>query len=221
MSPDDPRHGTTRGYHAGCHEPCCRRAMARYEKAGRLARLNGGLAVPALGSQRRLQALMRLGWSSHAIAAAAGLKHRNHTLRILNGQKGKPTVWVQKSTDKWVREVYDKLSMQVPTGAHANRTRAHAERMGWPPPLAWDDIDNPNEKPRTLTKREGVWDDQIDEAVVDRVVNEMRRPRKLTRAESAEVVRILLSRGVSTHVIANDYGVKAERYVTLGDREAS
>lgn len=119
--------------------------MARYEKAGRLARLRGGRAVPALGAQRRLQALMRLGWSSHRIATEAGLPHRNHVWRILHGQKGKPTTWIQRSTDEWVREVYDRLSMTVPEGRYVARTRAYAERMGWPPPLAWDDIDNDQE----------------------------------------------------------------------------
>lgn len=145
--PDDPRHGTTRGYHAGCHEACCRAAMARYEKASRLARLRGGRSVSALGAQRRLQALMRLGWSSNAIAVAADLPHRNHVWRIVNGQNGKPTTWLQLSTDRWVRDVYDRLSMEIPSGPYANRTRLFAERNGWPPPLAWVDIDDPNERP--------------------------------------------------------------------------
>jgi hypothetical protein len=153
MSPEDPRHGTTRGYHGGCREACCKRAMARYEKACRLDRLRGGRAVPALGAQRRLQALMRLGWSSHAIAAAAGLRHRNHVWRIINGQKGKPTVWIQRDTDQWVREVYERLSMTVPQGGYSNRTRAHAERKGWPPPLCWDDPDTDPE-PRGIRDRE-------------------------------------------------------------------
>lgn len=212
MSPDDPRHGSTRGYHAGCHEECCRRAMARYEKAGRLARLNGGLAVPALGAQRRLQALMRLGWSSHAIAVEAGLPHRNHVWRIINGQKGRPTVWVQRSTDQWVREVYERLSMRLPTTHYVGRTRAHAERMGWPPPLAWDDIDDPDERPATTVSGTGGREDHLDHAVVWRVVNGDARPRQLTRAEATEVTRILTSRGVSGHALERDYGIKAERY---------
>jgi hypothetical protein len=147
MSPDDPRHGTTAGYHAGCRDLCCRRAIARYEKAGRLARLEGGRAVPAIGSQRRLQALMALGWSSNAIAIHAGLRHRNHVWRVVNGQKGKPTTWIQRETADWVTRVYDELSMRVPTGRYVVRTKAHAEERGWAPPLAWDNIDDPAEKP--------------------------------------------------------------------------
>lgn len=159
MKPDDPRHGTTRGYHAGCHDICCRAAMARYEKAGRLARLNGGRAVPAIGTQRRIQALMRLGWTSTDIATEAGWQHRNGVLRILNGQKGRPTRWVERKTADTIAAIYARLSMQTPemTPTRA-RTRARAERLGYAPPLAWDDIDNPDEQPqgtRTLrTTRE-------------------------------------------------------------------
>jgi hypothetical protein len=150
MSPDDDRHGTTRGYHAGCREACCRRAMARYEKEGRLARLRDGKAVPAIGAQRRIQALMRLGWTSHDIAREAGFRHRNHVFRILKGQKGRPCVWLQRETDKTVREVFDRLSMRLPemTPWRA-RARALAERNGWPPPLAYEEgrIDDPNYVP--------------------------------------------------------------------------
>lgn len=121
--------------------------MARYEKAGRLARLRGGKAVPALGAQRRLQALLALGWSSHSIAVAAGVAHRNHVWRIVHGQKGKPTKWIQRETFEWVCRVYDELSMKLPDGRYAPRTRAYAERNGWAPPLAWDDIDDPDETP--------------------------------------------------------------------------
>lgn len=155
MLPDDERHGTTRGYHAGCHELCCRRAMARYEKAGRLARLNGGRAIPAVGAKRRLEALMALGWSSHAIATRAGLPHRNHVWRILNGQNGKPTVWIQRSTDEWVRKVYAELSMTVPQGRYVKRTRDYAADRGYAKPLAWDDasIDDPNAEPYMGSER--------------------------------------------------------------------
>lgn len=186
MTPDDPRHGTTRGYHAGCHEACCRRAMARYEKAGRLARLNGGRAVPALGAQRRLQALMRLGWSSHRIAAEAGLPHRNHVWRIIHGQKGRPTVWIQRSTHAWVCEVYERLSMTVPEGHYVTRTRDFAEQQGWAPPLAWDDIDDPAERPaghRTQPRRKT----DVDEVVVQRLLDGQRVD--CTTAERNEAMR--------------------------------
>jgi hypothetical protein len=67
-----------------------------------------------------------------------------------------------------VRDIYDQLSMQIPEGRYVARTRNHAERMGWPPPLAWDDIDDPDECPSGLptpTRKESAaltvadWDD--------------------------------------------------------------
>ena len=157
MKADDPRHGTTRGFHAGCREQCCRRALARDEKRRRLDKLRGGRAVPAIGAQRRIRALMRLGWTSTDIAQAAGCHERNYVLRILNGQKGKPTTWLERKTDKAIRDVYERLSMRLPDPApHRARTRALAERRGYPPPLAWDDIDNPDEEPSGM-KRVPSW----------------------------------------------------------------
>jgi hypothetical protein len=213
MAPDDPRHGTTRGYHAGCKEPCCRRAMARYEKAGRLARLNGGLAVPAIGAQRRLQALMRLGWSSHRIAAEAGLSHRNHVWRIVNGQNGKPTKWLQRSTHEWVCRVYDKLSMRVPEGAYAERTRRHAERQGWAPPLAWDEgsIDDP-----AATPCGDLSAGDVDPVVVDRILyGDFNTPA--TAAERAEVCARWAADGRSLYELRKVTGWKVERYFKKED----
>ena len=208
MRADDPRHGTTRGFHAGCREMCCRRAIARYEKAGRLARLNGGRAVPALGAQRRLQALMALGWSSHRIATIAGLPHRNHVWRILNGQQGKPTVWIQRSTHAWVCRVYDELSMTVPTGRYVARTKAYAERMGYLPPLAWDDIDDPHERPRKGSDHRHNGD--VDEVVVSRVLAGENLPT--TRAEKDEIVRRWKARGGSERALCERMGWKSARY---------
>lgn len=156
---------------------------------------------------------MRLGWSSHAIAVEAGLAHRNHVWRIINGQKGKPTVWIQQATDQWVRDVYDRLSMTLPTTHFANRTRAHAEKMGWPPPLAWDDIDDPNERPQRDIAGIGNPEDRLDHAVVFRVVSEVTRPRKLTRAESAEVVRALLAKGMTANAIEDIWGIRPDRHM--------
>lgn len=151
ITPDDPRHGTTRGFHAECRKPCCRTAYARYEKAGRLARLHGGVIVPALGYQRRIQALMRLGWTATDIAREAGWGHRNYVYRVVKGQKGRPCRYLLRDTAATLSTVYERLAMRLPdmTPQRA-RTQALAERNGWPPPLAWDDIDDPDEEPRGL-----------------------------------------------------------------------
>lgn len=210
MSPDDQRHGSMKGFYAGCRDACCRRARARYEKEGRLARLSGGRAVPALGAQRRMQALMRLGWSSDRIAAAAGLPHRNHVLRIINGQKGKPTSWITRRTNEWVSDVYDQLSMKIPTGPLVGRTRAHAERLGYLPPLMWDNIDDPDERPHKGTDHRRKTD--VDHGNVQRAMAGDKI--RLTKAERFEVVRRMRAQGWSLVRIEKHVGLtKAERYV--------
>lgn len=215
MSPDDPRHGTTRGFHQGCRAACCNAARARYEKQGRVLRGRGaGRAVDAVGAQRRIRALMRVGWTSTDIAHAAGWPERNYVLRILNGQKGKPTKQVSRATDNAIRKVYDLLSMRTPPPSPARaRTRALAERRGYPSPLAWDDdvIDDPNARPV------GMHDDHrskrtMDESAIQRRIDGD-RTAKTRGAENCEVVRRLLAEGWSLNAISRHTGLKPERYM--------
>lgn len=149
MTPTDPRHGQPRGYYAGCREECCRQAINRYQKETRLRMARGVTRkVPALGAQRRIQALMALGWTSTDIARGAGWPKREYVLRILHGQNGKPCRWLEIKTDARIREVYDRLSMTLaPETPWAIRTRKRAARLKYAPPLAWDDIDT-DEKPQ-------------------------------------------------------------------------
>lgn len=212
MTPDDPRHGTTRGYHAGCHEACCRKAMARYEKAGRLARLNGGRAIPAIGAQRRIQALMRLGHTSEDIARAAGWSHRNQVLRILNGQRGRPTTWLERGTHQTICRVYDQLSMRLPEmDRYRRRASTLAERKGWAPPLAWDDIDDPAARPSGTSEPAG-RKQYLDHAAIERRINGDRSVR-VTADEAREIVRRLYRRGFGAKWIDDNLGIKAERYL--------
>lgn len=206
MSPNDPRHGTTAGYHAGCRDLCCRHAIARYEKGRRLTTLNGGRAVPALGSQRRIQALMCLGWTSTEIAAEAGYAHRNYVLRVLHGQKGKPASWLERKTADRITAAYETLAMRVPsTGPNRDRTRSHALRSGYAPPLAWDDIDT-DPAPNL-----GGSDDDIDPVVVDRLFAGHRVAS--TRAEKVEAMRRWLASGRSQRSLCAIHGWQESRYV--------
>lgn len=212
MSPNDSRHGTYAG--AIAHwlsdgRPChpCEVAEWRYRKTRKLRHIRGEVVMaPAVGVVRRYQALLALGYTGPRIAAETGL-----SIRTLRSVQYHGHVSVRPETAEKMAAAYERLSMTRPEGRYANRARSQARARGWLPPLAWDDIDDPNERP-TATTRDGNWEDQVDHAIVWRVVNEQTRPRKLTRAESAEVARVLLSRGVSTFAIENDYGIKAERY---------
>lgn len=188
MTPADPRHGSTRGYSAGCREACCKRAHALDVKLSRLRKVEGRpRAIPAQGTQRRIQALMAMGWTSQDIADTAGLCHRAKVTSILNGQKGRPAVWVTQSTRDRIAAVYDTLSMRLPDMTRGRqRTRTIAARKGYAPPLAWDDIDN---DPEPLTA-EPV---DVDEVVVERILDGERL--EATQEEKAEVVRRWLAAG--------------------------
>jgi hypothetical protein len=152
---------------------------------------------------------MALGWTSHRIATEAGLQHRNHVWRIIHGQKGKPTSWIQRDTDKWVREVYERLCMTLPTDRYAKRTRAHAARKGWAPPLAWDDIDDPAERPAGRYNERRHHDD-IDPAVVDRLL--AGKPTRSTRAERDEAMRRWKAMGRPERALCEALGWKDGRY---------
>lgn len=101
--------------------------------------------IDATGTRRRIQALACLGWSFPAQLALLGRSTnlRNGLRDILSG--GKTTA----PTAKAVRDLYDRLWDKPPQPVTAaqkitvTKTRRLAERKGWAPPLAWDDIDDP------------------------------------------------------------------------------
>lgn len=146
MSPDDPRHGTTAGYQAHRRDsapPCaeCRRAAADYERKRSNDRyLNRPRRVPSVGVERRVRALQAIGWSMDLIAAEGGWKDRDSIWYFVRGD----SVTCTRRTAERIEAVYRKLSM---TPGPSRITAIRAEKAGWPPPLAWDDIDNPDERP--------------------------------------------------------------------------
>lgn len=177
MRADDPRHGQMRGYVAGCRADCCLRAKVSYDKTRRWELHTTGRyrKLPAIGAARRLQALQCLGWSVPAIAARCGIA-RQHLYRIIHIEH--PTTYV--STLAAIETAYNELCMTHPPATTPGelsgvvRVRNHARRNGWAPPLAWDDIDDPNEQPdpgyrhpnRRLDR-----DPEPDPAVINRFLN--------------------------------------------------
>lgn len=134
---DECRHGTDAGYNAGCREACCRRAHARARKRDRCI---PNPHVPPLGTVRRVQALARLGWSSSELSRRLG-HDRTYLAKVLTESK------IEATTALKVAELYADLSMTWCTTPTAGRTAAEARAKGYPPPLAWNRIDDPNETP--------------------------------------------------------------------------
>lgn len=99
--------------------------------------------VDRTGSQRRLRALVALGWNAKYLSTRLGTS--TATVHKLLYEDGKP---VLASTRNRVHALYEELAMVIPPPSrHRTRSRGIAARRGWLPPLAWDDIDDPNEVP--------------------------------------------------------------------------
>ena len=146
MSPDDPRHGTPRGYsaHRRAGVPycdACREAIRVYQHQRVVDQIIGRpRSVPAVGFRRRIEALQAIGWSLNEIGRRLGID-----VRVLPARMDQR--WVRRVTHDRMAAIYDELSMTVPGDRYANRRRILAARKGYAPPLAWDDIDDPDERP--------------------------------------------------------------------------
>jgi len=108
--------------------------------------------VPApsgIGAQRRVRALIARGWSPKAVEHATGLSAASIRCVLADPQSTSSEVAVA------VARTYDQLwDTEPPRRAAAERAaaeahREHAERRGWPPPMAYDDdtVDLPEGDP--------------------------------------------------------------------------
>lgn len=179
--------------------------------------------VPKIGSVRRLHALMTLGWTHEAMTAYCGV----WTSRITRGD-----IWVHRDTHDKIARMYRDLRTKP---GPSEQTRQYAKRMGYAGPLDWDDIDlddgpdvdwelvQQNQREGNEWRRadrNALRDEQrapvdeaaIDHAVVWRVIDERKHPRHLTRAESAEIVRILRASDVPEAHIERLYGINPSRH---------
>lgn len=104
--------------------------------------------VPGLGSTRRLQALVAIGHTQLELAAALGRDVGNLSGLVLGHQQR-----ITTSTRAAVTALFDTMWDQYHTGAGADRARRVAERRGWLPPMAWDDIDTDSTPPDLATSQ--------------------------------------------------------------------
>ncbi len=213
MTLDDPRHGSAAGataHYRAAQKPCqpCLDAAMRAKKVAQLYPPK----TPALGSQRRVQALQAAGYSRTAIARELGYVDAGALAYLM-----KPTTrTLLRVTAARITEVYDRLSMTVPTGPAAARARTWARRHGHPTPLCWDDdsIDDPAAHPRGRRHPRADYDSAalVDENTVDRILAGEVLPAN--RAERLEVMRRWLASGRSERSLCIAQGWKASRYVT-------
>lgn len=108
--------------------------------------------VPATGPRRRVQALNALGWSQEQIVARARDLGHPLTRAGIHSLMHRGDHRVRLRTHQAIAAAYASLSMTLPEpGRSVTWTRNLAERRGYLPPLAWDNIDDPNEQPTQPT----------------------------------------------------------------------
>lgn len=193
-------HGTRSCYvYWKCRCDECRAADSAYGRAlywghAKKYRHPGDRSLPAEGTRRRLRALIALGWPSDALAGRLGLETRQGVL--LMGVSGRVSVRNARRVDA----LYAELSM---TPGPSRKSREVAARQGWPPPLAWDDIDDPDEVPLIGSRKPGAVDDLAVEFFLDGRIEFSR----LTRGEGTEAVRRLAARGMTRGQLAELTGL--------------
>lgn len=102
--------------------------------------------VDAIGTRRRLQALQFNGWALSEILALIG-KPSAYSWQLLNA----PTV--TKATADAVATLYDEIwDAPSPNTYGGRRAASRARSRGWVGPMSWDDIDNPRERPKGMTR---------------------------------------------------------------------
>lgn len=107
-----------------------------------------GARVDATGASRRVQALVRAGWPLSHIAERADVDHQR-VRALAHGRRSWTLRETADAVARFFRTAWQGPDHRVP-GASASRARRYAERAGWAPALAWDDIDDPAERPRGL-----------------------------------------------------------------------
>lgn len=215
MKVNDPRHGTLAGHAAGCRDTCCGDAKRRYDKRRKWEALQGlARLVPSLGTRRRVRALQALGYSVPAIASEASLPAKTVLDLCYRSDR------VRAETANAIAATYERLCMTPATGPYSNRSRLCAQRKGWAPPLAWDDIDNPDERPSRPGSRSHhrphTW---IDPVVVERVLAGDTTVHA-SKAERTEVCRRWVESGRSLKSLEALTGWAAVQYFHLSDEQA-
>ncbi len=150
-----PRHGGANDYRYGCRCPDAREADRIYRKRLRENR-HQPAHIPAVGTVRRLQALATIGHTFGSIAAELGV-----TTQAV--ERISKAALVRRITAARIGNIYDRWSG---TPGPSTICRRRAVARGWAPPLAWDNIDDPNEKPhlnldRRKARIQAQWTKQV------------------------------------------------------------
>lgn len=196
-------HALIEGRHKMMRTPNARRILALTPDVMR-NRDNPAGFVPAIGTRRRIRALLRMGWPHAELRARSGVY-----TAVTATQAGD---WVAKATHDAIAATYNALAM---TPGPSERARGRAAKSGYPPPLAWDDdsIDDPAALPNI-----GGEPADVDEIAIHRAISG--GDVELGKAERIEVIRRLAGDGWPDSRIAEQLKVTTRtvlRYRTDND----
>jgi hypothetical protein len=152
-------HGTVTNYAGGCRCADSRQAHADRARWRRRQRAYGRLvdkSVPNIGSRRRVEALMCLGWSMREISRRLGWC-ADRLANLFKSYDG-----ISPANAAKIATLYDELwATPAPRTTKserlsASRTEALARRRRYRPPMSWDDdtIDQAPPPPVVLAPRE-------------------------------------------------------------------
>jgi len=153
----------------------------------------GQVLVGSLSARRRVHALACIGWTSRWVAdqlgiSAATLSHSlcGDTLHYARWQA--------------ISDIYTAVQM---TPGPSERARGRGRAEGWSPPLAWDNIDNPDETPRR-----GLHDPRsiVDPVAVRRALSGDHTVR-LSTAEKHDAVSKAIDWGWTKRTLADRLGI--------------
>jgi hypothetical protein len=185
----------------------------------------GGCVTDSTGARRRLQALLAAGWSLPRLAQQ--VDQQVHSLRKILRRES-----IRTATFRRIADVYAELEMVIPPQSTVGQQREVVEartagtKFGWPPPLAWDDIDadpgpallpalspdpgnvrrsplSPGAEPGKIPSQvpSSMFDPtDVDEVVVERVLRG--QPSRLNRSELITAIDLLTQQGRSLREIS-------------------
>lgn len=156
--------------------------------------------VPRIGSTRRIQALIAIGWTHKIMQERSGVR-----TAVILSQQGR---LVTRTTHDAVAAMYRDLSQRP---GPSERSRSWAQRLGYHSPAAWDDIDL---DPAPEIHEDLAHDRDVDEAVVLRVL--AGDPVPTRAAERREIVARWHTTGRPLAELER-FGWKPERYKTRED----
>lgn len=149
--------------------------------------------VSVIGASRRVRALAAIGWSLAEQARQLGVVTQQMS-QFAN--ETYPTITA--ANDQTVRGLFERL---CGTPGGSVRARNYAQRKGWLPPLAWDDLDDPDAVPSLGESR----DDVVDEVAMERALSGEKV--ELSDAELVAVLQAGVARGEPLSKLADRLGI--------------